>query len=227
MYHNFYWYQGYMVMAVLALAGSLLVGNDFQFGSLPFYLAKPLRRYHYLLGKGLAVAVLVSLMTTLPAVLLFVQYGLLDSSWDYFTDIGYFDSRKELIVGTGEGGPAGVRLLAGIVAYGLVLTVCLSILLVATAVWLRRTVPLIMVWTTLLFFCRLLGQALVDGLEWPARWRLIDVWNDTALVGNACLGIPIPDRQPAVFEAALVLGALCLLCLSYLNRRIHAVEIVR
>src|SRR5262249_22302569 len=47
-YRNFFWYQGYMVMILLALAGSVLVGSDFQFGSLPFYLAKPLGRWHYL-----------------------------------------------------------------------------------------------------------------------------------------------------------------------------------
>jgi hypothetical protein len=35
------------------------------------------------------------------------------------------------------------------------------------------------------------------------------------------------ERQPAVGEAALVLGGVCLLCLIYLNRRIRAVEIVR
>ena len=51
-------------MIVLALAGAVLVGNDFRFGSLPFYLSKPLGRWHYVLGKCLAVAVFVNLMTT-------------------------------------------------------------------------------------------------------------------------------------------------------------------
>src|SRR5262245_5318244 len=62
----FFMYQGAMVMVVLALAGSVLVGNDFRFGSVPFYLAKPLSRWHYLLGKCLAVGVVVNLLTTLP-----------------------------------------------------------------------------------------------------------------------------------------------------------------
>src|SRR5262249_19328340 len=69
-YRNFFWYQGYMVMIILALAGSIIVGNDFQFGSLPFYLSKPLNRWHYLIGKCLAVGVFVNLMTTLPALVL-------------------------------------------------------------------------------------------------------------------------------------------------------------
>src|SRR5439155_17372970 len=144
-YRNFFWYQGYMVMIVLAFTGSILVGNDFHFGSLPFYLAKPLGRWHYLCGKCLAVAVFVNLMTTLPALVLFVQFGLLDS-WAYFADNG--------------------RLLAGILGYGLLLTFCLSLMLVAAASWLRRTVPLIMVWTTLFFFFRLLAVALVDGFHY-------------------------------------------------------------
>lgn len=207
-YRNFFWYQGYMVMVVLALAGALVVGNDFQFGSLGFYLAKPIRPWHYLIGKCLAVAVFVNLMTTLPALILFVQYAFL-YDWSYLFN----------------------RLLLGILGYGLVLTISLSLLLVATASWLRRTVPLILVWTTLFFLFRLLAGALVDGLHYQPRWRLIDLWNNMYLVGNWCLGLELdsvrPRGQPAYIEAALVLGVICLLCLSHLTLRIRAVEIVR
>jgi hypothetical protein len=210
MYRTFFWWHGYTVMIVLALAGSVLVGNDFRFGSLPFYLAKPLSRWHYLLGKCLAVAVFVNLMTTLPAVLLFWQYGVL-THWHYFID--------------------EFPLLMGILLYGLLLAVCLSILLVTTASWLRRTVPMIMAWTTLFVFLRLLSAALVEGLHYPARWRLIDLWNNLFLLGNACLGLEASTlraaaSQPPVWEAGLVLGVVCLLCLSYLNQRIRAVEII-
>jgi ABC-2 type transport system permease protein len=210
-YRNFFWYQGYMVMIVLAFAGSILVGNDFHFGSLPFYLAKPLGRWHYVLGKCLAVAVFVNLMTTLPAVVLFVQYGLIDPD---SPGISYF---------TGS-----LRLFVGILGYGLLLTVCLSLMLVAAATWLQRTIPMIMTWTTLFFFFRLLAITLVDGFRYDPRLRLIDLWNDTYLVGNFCLGNEmIHSAQPPVYEAGLLLGALSILCLIYLNQRIRAVEIVR
>lgn len=209
-YRNFFWYQGYMVMIALALAGSVLVGNDFQFGSLPFYLSKPMGRWHYLGGKCLAVAIFVHLLTTVPAVVLFVQYGLLDS-WSYFAD--------------------SFRLLVGILAYGLTLSVCLSLMIVAAATWLRKTVPLIMTWTTFFLFFRLLALAMVDGFKYSPRWRLIDLWNNTYIVGNALLGMPHdtlrPSAQPSVLEAALVLGGLSCICLIYLNLRIRAVEIVR
>ena len=207
MYANFFWFQGYMVMTLLALAGSILVGNDFHFGSLPFYLAKPLSRWHYLAGKCLAVGVFVNLMTTLPAVVLFVQYGLLES-WSYFTD--------------------SFRVFLGILGYGLLLTVCLSLFLVATASWLRRTVPMIMVWATCFVFFRLIATTLVDRLSYSPHWRLIDVWHDAYLVGGKLLGMPAQSTaQPPVFEAVLVLGVLSLICLIYLNLRIRGVEVVR
>lgn len=222
-YAYFFLYQGVMIMVILALAGSVLVGNDFNFGSLPFYLAKPLSRWHYLLGKGLAVGILVNLLTTLPAVLLFAQHGLGD--WEYVVDPDYF-VRNE----TGRG-PAGIPLLLGIFAYGLLLTVFLSLMLVATAVWVRRTMPLIMVWTTAFLFFRQLSSILVDGLGYDEAWRLIDLWNDLRLVGCTFLGFEhrriVPVPQPPVWQAALVLGAVSLLCLSYVNRRTRAVEIVK
>ncbi len=221
MYRYFFGWQGYMVMVVLAMAGSILVGNDFHYGSLPFYLSKPLGRWHYLFGKCLAVAVFVNLMTTVPALVLFVQYGFLNS-WDYFV---------ETVQVHGFNTYVNYPLFVGIVAYGAVLSVFLSLLLVASASWLRRTVPLIMVWTTLFFFLRLLATALVDRLQYTSQWRLIDLWNDTFLIGSALLGLISFDessaRYPAAWQAALVVGAICLLCVIYLNRKIRAVEIVR
>jgi hypothetical protein len=209
-YRTFFLFQGNIVMIVLALAGALIVGNDLRFGSLPFYLSKPISRWHYLLGKGLAVAVAINLLTTLPAVVLFVQYGLLDS-WDYFIDRG--------------------DLFWGIMGYGLVLTVTLTLLLLALATWLRRTVPLVMAWTTLFFFLRQFSLLLVDGLRFSPRWRLVDLWNDAGLIGKVLLHADPrsmrPDLQPAWQEAALVLAAVSLACLTYLVLRIRAVEIVR
>ena len=163
----FFMYQGAMLMVVLALAGSMLVGNDFRFGSLPFYLAKPLSRWHYVLGKCLATGVVVNMLTTLPALLLFAQHTLDD--WEYLTDPDFF-----VRADTGTG-PAGVPLLLGILAYGFVLTVCLSIMLVAAASWVRRTMPLVLVWTTVFLFFRLLSAVLVDGLHYDESWRLIDL----------------------------------------------------
>ncbi len=208
-YRNFIWYQGYMTMIILALSGMHLVGNDFRHGSLSFYLSKPLTGRHYLAGKFLAVAVIINRLTTLPALVLFLQYAVL-AEYDY----------------AGEQWP----LMFGILGYGLVLTVVLGLLILTMAVAVRRTVPLVMIWTTLFFFFRLLAESLVDRLGYDPRWKLIDLWNDMYLLGNAMLGLDVKTLgrglQPELLEASAVLGVVSLTCLIFLIRQIRAVEIV-
>jgi ABC-2 type transport system permease protein len=205
-YRNVIWYEGFLVMIVLTLAGAIVVGNDFRFGSLPFYLAKPVGRWHYVLGKCLAVAVFVNLMTTVFALILWLEYGLLADDWNYLLTTW--------------------NLVFGILAYGAVLTVFLSLLLVATASWLRKSVPMVMVWAALFVFARGLREMFERLAPGVAGWRLVDLWYDAYVVGNWCLGLPHEAGQPTTQEAAFVLGAVSLACLTYLNRRIRAVEVV-
>jgi hypothetical protein len=200
-------YQSYIIMVVLALAGAVVLGNDLRFGSLPYFLSKPLTPGMYLLGKGLAVAVFVNLMTTLPALVLWIEFALLYPG-------SYPTSQAPLLL--------------GILGYGLVLTVTFPLLLLAATMWVRRTVPLIMVWSTLFIFLRLLASALVDTLGFAPRWRLIDLWNDAMLVGAALLGqLDKQVNQPRWYLALAVLVGVSLLCLTYLIRRIRTVDILR
>ncbi len=218
-FRNYFWFQGYFVMACLVLAGSIVIGNDFQQGSLPFYLSKPLHRWHYLAGKCLVVALVINLFTTLPALLLFLECALLEVEY-----------------ASGQG-----RVFVGILGYGLTLTIPLSLLIVALASWLRKTAALAMVWVGLLFFARLMGNFLVDGMGFSRQWRLLDLWNVMYVVGSRCLGVtaelsrpesrasgmPSPPRlQPDLTYALLVLGLVVLVSLFFLHRRIRAVEVV-
>ena len=208
---NFIWFEGYILMIVLALSGAVLVGNDFHHGSLPFYLSKPIGRRHYLLGKMLGIGAFINLVTTLPAIVLFIEAGLLNDWQSY-----YWDRRM---------------LLLGILGYGAVITVVLSLLLVATAVWVRRTVPLIMIWSGLFVLSRTVSAFLVEVQNFSPLWKLIDLWNDLYLIGLWLMDADIdaaklgPNPQP--WQAALAVTAVGVACLLYLRKRIQAVEIVR
>jgi hypothetical protein len=207
---NFFWFEGYSVMILLALGGSVIIGNDLRFGSLPFFLAKPISSFDYILGKALAVAVLVNLVTTVPAIVLFIQYGMLDS-WEYYLTDGH--------------------LLAGIFGYSMVLTLTLTPILLGVASKVRTTVPLIMTWTTLFFFFRLLSIAMVEGLRLDAHWRLIDLWNSAYVLGNLLLDIEHakikPQPQPEALAAAGVLVVVAGGCLAWLILRVRGVEVVK
>jgi ABC-2 type transport system permease protein len=222
-FQNFFAYQGAMVVVTLALVGSALVGSDFTGRGLPFYLAKPISRWHYIAGKCLAVALVVTMMTTLPALGLYAQHA--SDDWEYLVNTDYF-----IDAGLGNS-RAGPLLLIGVIGYGSVFAVVLSVLLVATASWMRRTIPLIMMWISMFFFLRMVTRLLVDGLKYDGRWRLLDLWNDMCLVGQWCLSVDHatvrPQDQPEYWEAALLLAGVCSLCLIYLSRRTRGVEVVR
>ncbi len=211
-YGNFLWFEGYIVVVILAFIGSVLIGNDFHHGSLPFYLSKPISRWHYVAGKCLAIGIFVNLMTTIPALLLFAEYGFIDN-WEYYID--------------------NLRLFGGIIAYGAILTATLSLLLMATATWLRRTMSMVMIWITIFILGRLMQRWFVDGLHMREEWRLIDLWNNMYLAGMWIMGKPHDDirplsqLQPAYWEAALVVAGVIAACIIYLHRRIRAVEIVQ
>ncbi|MEZ6142691.1 MAG: ABC transporter permease subunit [Zavarzinella sp.] len=211
-YGDFIWTEGYIAVIILAFAGSILIGSDFQHNSLPFYLSKPIGRRHYVFGKVLAVGVVINCMTTLPALVLFIQYGFIDT-WRYYI--------KEF------------RLALGIIAYGSAITVVLSLLLIMVATWVRRTVPIVLIWTAMFVLSRLIQRWLVDGLELSPRWRLIDVWNNLYLFGMWCMGHPhskirpTDDPQPAYWEATAVLVGITLFSIWYLQRRVRAVEVIR
>jgi ABC-2 type transport system permease protein len=216
----FFMWQATIVIVTLALAGSIVVGNDFTHRSLPFYLSKPIGRWHYLLGKGLAIGAVVNMLTTLPALILYIQHGMED--YHYLTDINHFESGD---------GPAGWLLLLGILGYGFILTIFLSIFLLAVASAVRRTVPLVMAWTSMFLFLRMLANLLVYVLRWDTRWRLLDLWNSMSLLGRACLGYRheqiVPWPQPSFLAAGLTLAGVAALCLIYLNLRTRAVDIIR
>ncbi len=211
-YGNFLWFEGYIVVVILAFVGSVLIGNDFHHGSMPFYLSKPIGRWHYVAGKCLAIGVLVNMMTTGPCLLLYIEYGFIDS-WDYYIDQS--------------------QLLLGVLGYGALLTVTLSLLLMATATWLRRTVPMVMIWITIFILGRLMQRWLVDGLRLPEHWRLIDLWNNMYLAGVWLMGKdhddlrPSSQIQPPYWEACAVIAAVVALCAVYLHIRIRAVEVVQ
>jgi ABC-type transport system involved in multi-copper enzyme maturation permease subunit len=202
-FRNLFAWEGSILIVTLALVGAQLVGNDFRYRSLPFYLAKPLSGRHYVFGKCLAVAVVVLAMTALPAVLLFVEYGLLEG-WEYF-----WDAR---------------RLLAGILGYGALLAVVLSLLLVAVTSWVQKTVPLVMVWSAIFIMAPLVGLNLAEWTGEP-QWRLMDLWNCGYIVGNRMLGVTL-EKQPSVAAAATMLAVAVFASIGLLSARIRAVEVV-
>jgi ABC-2 type transport system permease protein len=198
--------QSVIVMILLAFSGSLLVGSDFRLNSLPFYLSRRIDRRHYIVGKLLAVSSVVTILTTLPALLLFLEYGMFTSSSDYWVD--------------------NWRVAVGVLAFGMVLCVVNSVLLVTISAYLQRIVPITITWASLFLLIGRLGDYLYRETE-EDFWRLLDPWRDMRLVGQLCFGKFRHEIDHELAWWALgILGSLCAVALLALVHRVRAVDVV-
>jgi len=190
-YRDFMFAQGTVTMLLLAFAGAMLVGDDMRQGGLTFYLSRRISRWHYVVGKLLSIGLLVSLTTTIPALILYFQYGFLTESTDYFRE--------------------NLGILRGILGYGLILSVTLSLLLFALASWLQKTVPLVMAWACLFVMIPALAS-LLRGVFDDRRWLLLILWRDIRLLGTWCFGGVDTDRElQLLVPAAVIVLLVCLL----------------
>lgn len=199
--------QGIVVIILLAFSGSLLVGNDFRQNSLPFYLSRSIDRRHYILGKLLAVSVLVSLLTTLPALLLFVEFGLFTDSIEYWL--------------------RDWQSLVAVLVYGAVLCTSLSIMLVTLSAYLQRMAPIAVTWCSAFLLLRGVAKKLATDSGNQA-WLLLDPWNNIHEAGRLGFTVQLDDVRPQLgWEALAILVIICVVCLAALVRRVRAVEIVQ
>jgi len=189
---NFMLAQSTVTMILLAFAGSVLAGNDHQRGGLTFYLSRRINVLHYTGGKLLAIGLLVSLTTTLPALVLFLEQGMLGDTAKYFSE--------------------NYNIAIGILGYGGLIAVTLGLLLFALVSWMPRPVPLVMSWACLFVFLPVLSGI----LRWvfdDRHWRLLNLWRDLYAIGSRCFGeaavrssdeAQLPEAAAVVFSVCLV-----------------------
>jgi ABC-type transport system involved in multi-copper enzyme maturation permease subunit len=205
-YADFMFAQASITALLLAFAGSILIGGDYRQGGIVYYLSRRIERRHYVVGKLLTIAAVVMIITTLPTLFLYFEYGCLTSSLDYFLD--------------------HPRILAGILGYGAVLALVQSLLLFAIAAWVPRTVPLVMTWLGMFVLLGALAEAL-RAINDNRIWLLLSVWEDMRRLGRWCFGSLDSSKTPNAEQCAIALGALCLFCLGLILSRVRAVEVVK
>ena len=96
---------------------------------------------------------MVAILTVVPALLLFLEYGMFTASTDYWVDNWY--------------------IAVSVLAFGLVLCVVNSILLVTISAYLQRIVPITITWASLFLLLGRLGDYLFNETKTP-YWQLLD-----------------------------------------------------
>ena len=206
-------WQGTLAFILTSWVAPVLVSPDLVNGALPLYLSRPFSRTEYLLGKAIALLVLLSLVTWVPGLTLFaLQAGLAESGW--------FWSHLRVAWATFLGAWIWISVL--------------TLLGLALSAWIRWR----LVASTALFGVFFMGSAF--GEVW--REVLRDPWGRLAnlpyLIGVVWIDlfgiVPVPEvaREVQAFgelptwAAWAGLLATCVFCLWLLDKRLRAREVV-
>lgn len=202
---RFYTWQRPLAVLVTVFAGAGLIAHDLRTNAILVYLARPLTRRDYVLGKFLTLALLGAGVTLVPALLL---YG-----------VGLALVPDQLLT------LQQAYLVPAIVAVGALITVILSLSMLALSALSRNARV-----AGLSFIGVLLGLDLVRGLLWltyrSPLAALVSIEGLTNTVGQALFGISARGAQAPWPAAVAVLVLLAAACLWVLRVRVRAVEVV-
>ena len=208
---------GFLAFVLAAWAGPGLVAPDLANGALPLFLSRPLSRPEYVAGKIAVLVGLLSLVTWLPNLVLFVLQASLEEGW-----LG-----------------AHMRVGGAILLGSWIWIAVLSLLALALSAWVRVRVGGGLLMFGVFFVGQGIGEIWRAVLENP--WgRMANLLHMIRLVWLDLFGMPpdmlfrgAADRRGAldgelpVSAAWISLLGVCALCLWLLDRRVRAKEVVR
>src|SRR5262245_5289605 len=185
--------------------GPGLVSPDLRNNALPLYLSRPFSRGEYVLGKLAVLLILLSAVTWVPALLLFVLQGTL-------AGLGWLRDNAWM---------AGA-----ILASSLAWIVTLSLLTLAISAWVKWK-PVARITLLALFFV-LRGWAEALNASFDTDWGgIVSLMRVNETVRAALFRADPLRGAPPVWSAWMALAVVCLLSLWLLSRRVRAYEVVR
>jgi ABC-2 type transport system permease protein len=197
--------QGVVLGMVIALiVGPALILNDLQHGGLPLYLSRPLSRSEYILGKLSVLALLLSLITWVPGLILFGLQAIL-AGWGWTVENLYL----------------AVALFLGSWIWILILAL-ISLSISAFVKW-------SLIARASLFAVFLLSAGLAETINGILRTRAGSVLSIPVMIETvwfSLLDVPVRSDVPVPVAWASLL-TVCAVCLALLYRKIRPFEVVR
>ncbi len=196
--------QGALAFLLTTLVGPSLVAPDLANGAMALYLSRPFSRAQYVVGKMTILILLLSLITWVPGILLYLIQAAC-AGWDWARMHAW---------------------LAGSIVLGLwIWIVVLSLIALALSAWVKWKIAagaLILA----VFFAGAGFGAVINNVTRTHYGAFIDlmqvvrtIWSDLFRIG--------PRAELSVTNAWVVLGVTCCLCLWLLAKRIRAFEVVK
>jgi ABC-2 type transport system permease protein len=196
--------QGSLAFLLTTLVGPTLVAPDLANGAMSLYLSRPFSRTQYVAGKMTILLLLLSLITWIPGILLFLIQGGC-AGWDWIQDHAWIVN----------------SLLLGLWTW----IVVLSLIALALSAWVKWKIAAGALILGVFFAGAGFGAAInnVTRTRYGAFINLMQVihtiWSDLFRIRSGA--------DLSVKEAWMILGVTCALCLWLLAKRIRAFEVVK
>lgn len=199
----FMYVQAGFAVFLAALAGPGLIAPDLANNALPLYFSRPLTRWSYALARLTVLVGMLSIITWIPGLILFVlQVGLAGGSW----------FRANWTLG------------AGMVAGFLLWLLILSLVAMASSAYVKWRIVAAAV--SLAFFFILSGVAAMIDAVFRVNWgHIIDPIWAVNQIWSALLGVE-PFEGPGAAASAAALAVLALMLVLVIERKLRPVEIV-
>jgi ABC-2 type transport system permease protein len=197
--------QGWLAFILTAFVGPGLISGDLANGALPLYFCRPFSRSEYIFGKASVLGILLSEITWIPGLVLFiVQATLAGPAWAW----------NHLWI-------AGSLIIASLIWIAI-----LSLLAMALSAWVKWRIVAGALLLAMLFFGAGLGQAINAVMRINAG-HLVDLsYLMTSSVWTSLFRIEADRTIPAT-EAVFALLGYCAICLVLLMRKVRAYEVIR
>lgn len=196
--------QGALAFLLTAFVGPGLVSPDLANGALPLFFCRPFSRSEYVLGKSAVLAVLLSQVTWIPGVVLFVmQASLAGASWAW----------------------SNLWIAGSLILSSLLWIAVLSLLAMALSAWVKWRIVAGALLLGVMFFGAGFGQAVNAVLRTDFGF----FFNLPYLMGTVWIALFQVDIEQSVSitQAWVAILLYCAVCLWLLLRKVRAYEVVR
>ena len=198
------WVQGALAYILTAFVGPNLVSPDLVNNALPLYLCRPFTRAEYVLGKASVLMILLSMITWIPGLILFVIQASLEG-WDWTVD--------------------NLWLAWAIFAGLFVWCAVLSLIALAMSAWVKWKIAAGALVLAVFFVGAGLGAAINEII----RTTYGSYLNLPEVIFTIWGGLFRIDPDTGITEASswVCLGVVCAICLWLLTRKVRAFEVVK
>lgn len=203
-FKNFLFNASLLIALIAVFGGSGLIATDLKNNTLSLYLSKPISWIDYLIGKFAVMGILLSCLTLIPGLLLFLEQVLL-------TDTSFLKENYWMPF--------------SIIAYSIIIILVSSLLMLVFSSLTSNSRYAIIGFCAVWFGTPVIYEIL-KVITRTSKVALVSIWANYDILGTALFA---GSRNYAVHWvwALLTQIALITLCLFVLHRRIRAVEIVK